>query len=79
MSQTVEVQLAFSFVCPACGRKTYVDPVIYEFAPDERSEVAEDIGVTPNTGDWLTHPEQVACDGCGHEYRALNPGESTES
>jgi transcription elongation factor Elf1 len=73
--KTVEVRLAFSFDCPECGQENFVRSVLHEFSPDEQRELAEDIGEKPQTGSWITHPEQVICGNCKAEFRAINPGE----
>jgi hypothetical protein len=73
--KTVDVRLAFAFDCPECGAENFVRSVLHEFSPDEQTEMAEDLGERPQTGGWVTHPEQVACARCGVEFRAVNPGE----
>jgi len=76
--KTVEVQLAFSFQCPECGRENFVRSVMHEFTPDEQKEMAEDLGEKPQTGHWLTHPEHVLCGKCGSQFVAINPGETAD-
>ncbi len=73
--QTVEIRLAFAFDCPRCGAENFARSVLHEFSPDEQAEMAEDLGEKPQTGSWVTHPEQVKCQRCGGEFRAVNPGE----
>jgi rubredoxin len=73
--KTVEVRLAFSFECPDCGAETFVNSVLHEFGPDEQAELTEELGERPETGGWITHPDQVTCHRCRHEYKAVNPGE----
>lgn len=73
--KTVEVRLAFAFTCPECGHESFVHSVLHEFSPEEQAEMSEDLGERPQTGSWITHPENVACQACGLELRAVNPGE----
>jgi hypothetical protein len=73
--KTVEVRLAFAFTCPDCCNETFVHSVLHEFTPEEQADMAEDLGERPQTGSWITHPEQVVCSHCGVELRAVNPGE----
>jgi predicted RNA-binding Zn-ribbon protein involved in translation (DUF1610 family) len=76
--KTVEVQLAFLFTCPECGKENFVKSVFHEFDPDEQRELTEELGERPETGGWVTHPECVACPACGSEFRAINPGETAD-
>jgi hypothetical protein len=73
--KTVEVRLAFAFDCPFCGQENFVNSVLHEFTPEEQSEAQEELGEKPQTGSWVTHPEQVTCCHCHSEMRAVNPGE----
>jgi hypothetical protein len=76
--ETVEVRLAFSFVCPSCGKETFVNSVMHEFTLEEQSEMAQELGERPQTGHWITHPENVACSGCCKNFVAINPGETAD-
>lgn len=73
--QTVNVRLAFAFDCPACGQGNFVHSVLHEFTLEEQQDISEDLGERPQTGHWVTHPEEVMCEKCGATYRAINPGE----
>ena len=73
--KTAEVQLAFVFECPDCGAECFVRSVLHEFAPEESAALTEELGERPQTGGWVTHPEEVRCGRCGGEFRAVNPGE----
>jgi transcription elongation factor Elf1 len=75
MKNTVVVRLAFSFNCKSCGHENFVKSVFYEFSPEEQSDMAEELGERPQTGQWLTHPKEVSCQECEAEFRAINPGE----
>ena len=76
MSQrTVEVALAFVYICPDCGRENFVRSVLHEFTREEQLEYQKELGQTPQTGSWATHPDQVVCENCGADFRAINPGE----
>jgi predicted RNA-binding Zn-ribbon protein involved in translation (DUF1610 family) len=71
----VEVRLAFAFTCPDCGAENFVKSVLHEFTAQEQEELADDLGEKPQTGSWITHPEEVACSSCGAKLHAFNPGE----
>lgn len=73
--ETIEISLAFAFVCSHCGKENFVRGVLHEFTGDEKAEYAAEIGERPETGQWITHPEHVTCNGCGADFRAVNPGE----
>lgn len=75
---TVEVRLAYAFDCSACNRESFAASVLHEFSPDERVDVADQIGATPQTGEWVTHPDTVHCQHCGTEFHAINPGQTPE-
>lgn len=68
--QTVEMDMAFSFVCPECGHRTYVDAVTAEFTPQEADDIADEFGFDepPRTGEWATYPSDVECEKCQAEF-----------
>jgi rubredoxin len=74
-TRRVEIKLAFSFHCPECGEENFVNSVLHEFTPEERADMEEQTGESPETGYWVTHPEQVKCRRCAAEFIAYNPGE----
>lgn len=74
-SETVDLKLAFSYICPECQSKQYVDAVLHEFTPDEQADSEDEIGEKPVTGDWVTCPDVVKCGECGCEWSAVNGGE----
>jgi hypothetical protein len=76
--KTVEIRLAFSFTCLECGQETFVNSVVHEFSPEEQADMADDLGEKPQTGYWLTHPENVSCKHCGAQFIAINPGETVD-
>ncbi|MDB5293127.1 MAG: hypothetical protein JWL69_4368 [Phycisphaerales bacterium] len=73
--RTVDVRLAFAFDCARCGHENFVRAVLHEFSPAEQVDMAEELGERPETGSWITHPEQVTCDKCGESFKAVNPGQ----
>lgn len=78
MSDNVVVNLAFTWLCPNCGREHFLHAVIAELSADERADVEQQTGQRHRTGDLATHPDFVKCDQCAKRFRALSVGQNPD-
>ena len=74
----VQVDLAYTWVCPSCSARNYERAVVKEFSEQEAAELAEDEGFVPQTGQWVTHPDELECLTCGRSYRGYNAGQTDD-
>lgn len=62
---TVTVQMAFSFWCPECSSKHFVDSVPAELDAEDIADAVDDgFGAT----DFVTFPDEVECGKCGKSF-----------
>lgn len=78
----VEMRPAYQWTCDNCGRDQFESAMVAEFSEEDRLETAKQIGLVDEfcteipedmTGDFVTHPEHVKCNVCGHEFETVHP------
>jgi hypothetical protein len=70
MKNKVELQLAYEWICDACGRSNFESAMQAEMTDMDRELIAEDEGVDPNEvgGTMMEYPEIVTCKHCGEDF-----------
>ena len=73
-----DLELAFVYRCPGCNAENFVRSVIKEFSAEEQIELNEDFDETPQTGDWVTFPDEVTCKHCHATFPADHSPDSPQ-
>ncbi len=69
MSESVDLYIAFGWVCPECGENQYADSVTFEMSDEEREETLESLGMdADSTGEFHSKPRAVVCKACDSEF-----------
>lgn len=67
----VPFELAFSWDCPFCHVRNYLDPVAVELSADEKAELVEYHNLQPDHvgrhGAFMCPPDYACCLGCQRE------------
>lgn len=71
----VPLGLAYSWICPVCRQKNYVDPILESENPDEIREAFIRLGLIDvhqplPEGAVFVQPASVVCGGCSNEFEA---------
>ena len=76
MMEKVEMNPAFMWDCPECGRENFARAIVPELSDEERMEMCQDYGIDPwDEGNWMTMPEKVTCHACRKEFEAVHYGD----
>lgn len=73
--KTVELHMAWSWDCDACGRENFTRGLRPEFTKEDVREIARDLGVKPRDVDlteFTGAPETVRCPHCGATFTTEN-------
>jgi len=76
----VRLKRAWSWWCPECGEKNFVDPVPVELTQEEQKEVNAQAGILPWQSEWMgaemiAIPERVQCEKCRRIFKAEDPND----
>ena len=72
-NEKVELQPAFSWTCPECGRENFHRGLVRELPPEEEQELRDEHGVQPwELGHFVTQPESVECTHCSHSFPTVD-------
>lgn len=58
------------WTCDGCGRDNFERAIPAELTPEDRKEIAEDLGVDVMAlhGNYVVAPDYVKCQHCGEEF-----------
>ena len=79
MTDTVDLEHAWQWTCPACGRKNTTRQQVAEVT---EQDLREAMGLPEwekppmdAAGEWYCSPDTVMCAGCAAVFKAREPGE----
>lgn len=86
MKIKAEMRPAYEWTCDECGRNQFESCIVAEMSPEERLEMAHDLGlcnelaeIIPDLlqGDFVTYPDSVTCNACGANFETIHHLEDT--
>lgn len=79
MSESVDLYLAFGWVCPECGENQYVSGVTEEMSDEDREDILEALGFESlSQGEFVDKPDSVVCRSCESEFVVSSPDSDDE-
>lgn len=72
MAQFIDMDPAWTWKCPDCGKHNFCTFVPAELTPAEVAEIGDQSAVLAETGDgdWFTVPARVRCRRCKKQFRS---------